>query len=157
MKVYVGRRTCTDLVSSWTNALQLILLMNMVMKLERRINMNNVVFNAIVANRCAEINNILGRKAEEYARGDRLSNFKKAARLFNCTPEKALRGFVGKHIIALIDYIDDIDKGVVQTQDMWDEKIGDIINYMILLEALVTERIDNLIEESDDRPQNRKS
>jgi len=103
--------------------------------------MNNVEFNAVVANRCAEINYILGRKAEEYARGDRLSNFKKAAKLVNCTPERALFGFVAKHIIALMDFVEDIDEGLVQPQDRWDEKIGDIINYMILLEALVKERM----------------
>jgi len=105
--------------------------------------MTDTEFNEIVANRCTEINRILGKKAEEYARGDRLSNFKKAAKLVNCTPERALFGFVAKHIIALMDFIDDIDKGVVQTQDRWNEKIGDIINYMILLEALIIERLEN--------------
>jgi len=97
-------------------------------------------FDAVMENRILQIRRVLGLKATEYARGDRLSNFKKAAKLVNCTPEKALSGFVAKHIIALMDFIDDIDKGIVQTQDRWDEKIGDIINYMILLEALVTER-----------------
>jgi len=105
--------------------------------------MQSKSFDVVMENRILQIKKVLGLKASEYARGDRLSNFKKAAKLVNCTPERALFGFVAKHIIALMDFIDDIDKGVVQTQDRWDEKIGDIINYMILLEALVIERLEN--------------
>ena len=104
--------------------------------------MNNRDFNQLLNDRLNKIDLVLSKKAEEYARGDRLSNFKKAASLLDCTPEKALTGFVAKHVIALLDFINDIDDGVLQTQDRWDEKIGDIINYMILLEALVTERLE---------------
>ena len=98
-------------------------------------------FKMLVAERVDKIKSVLTAKAEEYARGDRLSNFKKAATMLDCSPEEALLGFVSKHWVALIDFIYDIDEGVVQTQDRWDEKLGDIINYMILLEALVTERL----------------
>jgi len=95
----------------------------------------------ILTNRLFLTEKVLGSKADEYARGDRLSNFKKAAQLMNCTPEKALFGFVAKHIVALSDFVNDLDSGVNQTPEKWVEKIGDIINYMILLEALVIERI----------------
>lgn len=98
-------------------------------------------FDNVMENRIFQIRKVLGLKAAEYARGDRLSNFKQAAKLLKCTPEKALMGFVSKHIVATMDFIDDIDKEVLQSQDRWDEKIGDIINYMILLEALVIERV----------------
>jgi hypothetical protein len=95
----------------------------------------------VVNNRLFLTEQTLGRKADEYARGDRLSNFKKAADLMNCTPERALFGFVTKHIVALSDFIQDLESGHNQTQDRWMEKIQDIICYMFLLEALLVERL----------------
>jgi hypothetical protein len=94
----------------------------------------------ILNNRLFLTEKTLGQKASEYARGDRLSNFKKAAQLMNCTPERALFGFVTKHIVALSDFISDLEKGNNQNPERWDEKIGDIICYMVLLEALMIER-----------------
>ena len=95
----------------------------------------------ILKNRLYLTEKTLGAKADEYARGDRLSNFKKAASLMNCSPERALFGFVAKHIIALSDFIGDLESNKNQTPERWTEKIQDIICYMILLEGLVIERI----------------
>lgn len=94
----------------------------------------------ILKNRLYLTEKVLGAKADEYARGDRLSNFKKAAALLECTPEAALLGFVAKHIVALTDFVKDLETGKFQSLERWAEKTGDIINYMILLEALVVER-----------------
>lgn len=95
----------------------------------------------IVKNRLYLTEKTLGVKADEYARGDRLSNFKKAGELMSCTPESALFGFVVKHIVALSDFVNDLEQGKNQTPERWIEKIQDIICYMHLLEALVVERI----------------
>lgn len=97
-------------------------------------------FDAVVESRIEKIRKVLAAKADEYARGDRLGNFKKVACLLGCTPEKALAGMVAKHIIALQDFINDLDGDLLQEYTRWDEKIGDIINYMILLDALIQER-----------------
>jgi hypothetical protein len=97
-------------------------------------------FNQIVESRLAATKHTLLAKADEYARGDRLSNFKVAGALQGCTPEKALGGLVAKHIVALYDFINDIDRGIVQPSERWNEKIGDIMAYMCLLDALVKER-----------------
>ena len=94
----------------------------------------------ILKNRLFETERVLGAKAEEYARGDRLSNFKKAAGLLGCTPERALLGFVSKHIVALSDFVSDLESGHNQSLARWTEKTGDIINYMVLMEALNIER-----------------
>jgi len=97
----------------------------------------------VVKNRLYLTEKTLGAKAAEYARGDRLSNFKKAATLMNCTPERALFGFVAKHIVALSDFINDLENGQNQSAERWEEKIQDIICYMHLLEALLVERAQN--------------
>ena len=95
--------------------------------------------NIIINKRCETIKSILSEKAAQYARGDRLSNFKKIAAFRHKTPEEALMGLVVKHIVALDDFVQDLP-GKNMPLEQWKEKIGDIINYMILLEALVEER-----------------
>lgn len=94
----------------------------------------------ILKNRLFETERVLGTKGDEYARGDRLSNFKKAATLLGCTPERALLGYVAKHIVALADFVNDLEAGQNQSLARWTEKTGDIINYMVLMEALNIER-----------------
>ena len=103
--------------------------------------MNQEQFTEILKNHIDHIEATLGRKADEYARGDRLSNFKDAAALMGCTPERALFGFVSKHIIALSDFIKDLEDGKMRHRSQWDEKIGDIACYMPLLTALLVERL----------------
>jgi hypothetical protein len=102
--------------------------------------MTGEVFNELVERRIEDIKHTLTRKGREYARGDRLSNFKKAARLENTIPEKALRGMLSKHLISIYDCIDDLCNHLETPEAVWKEKIGDSINYLILLEALLYER-----------------
>jgi hypothetical protein len=101
-------------------------------------------FNAVVESNVVAIKTTLSAKADEYARGDRLSNFKKIAAFRNITPEDALIGMAIKHIAALDDFVTDLDSGHVQQYPRWREKIGDIQNYMVLLDALVIERMERL-------------
>lgn len=101
-------------------------------------------FNSIVEKCCATIYSVLASKAKEYARGDRLSNFKKAASAMSMTPEKACVAFWMKHVISIADLVNDLDTNKVAGMPMWEEKIGDAINYLVLLKALVTERTDKV-------------
>ena len=114
--------------------------------------MNNETFNNIVSDRLAHVKDTLTAKADEYARGDRLSNFKKIADMLDSTPEKALIGLVSKHWIALLDFIADLNKPVIQPYQRWDEKTTDIMAYMVLLDALVQERITHAQTQYPDRP-----
>ena len=84
---------------------------------------------------------LLGAKNKEYARNnDKLWNFKRAGYLLGSTPEKALLGMLAKHIISVMDYLDDLENNVYHDIDKWDEKIIDNINYLILLRGLLIER-----------------
>jgi hypothetical protein len=81
-------------------------------------------------------------KGPEYARkGDRLSNFKDAGQLQRITPEDALLGMWSKHLISIIDIIKDISAGRTWSMEQLREKLTDSINYHLLLEGLVEERI----------------
>lgn len=95
-------------------------------------------FDQLLAERLAKIEAVLGSKAREYASdSDRLHNFKAAGELQRCSPERALLGMLSKHLISVVDMIMDF---IVYAPEVVDEKIGDSINYLILLEALMKER-----------------
>lgn len=67
---------------------------------------------------------------------DRLAHFKKAAAMMNTTPRAALLGMLSKHLISVSDMC--MDKAPHDVA-IWDEKITDSINYLLLLRALVEE------------------
>ena len=79
------------------------------------------------------------RKAEEYATEDRLHNFKVAAALQGISTKQALAGMLAKHTVSIYDLCMSKENA---SQDMWDEKITDHINYLLLLKAVVSEDID---------------
>lgn len=102
-------------------------------------------FDSIVATRCSSITKVLVEKAKEYAsEEDRLHNFKYAGKRLNCSPERALVGMKEKHSVSVMDMIRDIENGTFKRDMAYiNEKIGDEINYLILLEALLKERVSN--------------
>jgi len=102
--------------------------------------MNAKDFDKIVASRMAWCNKTLCAKGDEYARdGDRLWNFKVAGRKLNCHPAEALAGMMVKHTVSVDDIIDGLAKGVVPPRELVAEKIGDSIDYLLLLEGLIEE------------------
>ena len=106
--------------------------------------MNSKHFSQILTNRINKIAKTLDKKADEYAiDGDRLYNFKRAAEIGRLTTEEALKGMWLKHIVSVFDLI---EGKLEATHHMVDEKIGDAINYLILLEAVFAE---NLLKKQD--------
>jgi len=94
-------------------------------------------FDAILENRLLKISGVLGQKAKEYALGgDRLHNFKTAAALLQTTQAKALWGIAAKHLVSVADLV---EGRLPPTEYFVNEKIGDLINYLILLEAVLLE------------------
>ena len=102
--------------------------------------MNAKDFNEIVAARMDWCNKTLCAKGDEYARdGDRLWNFKAAGRKRNQHPAQALAGMEVKHDVSVDDIIDGLARGIVPPKELVAEKIGDSINYLLLLEGLIEE------------------
>lgn len=83
-------------------------------------------------------------KNKEYAStsDDRLNNFKRGAEILQCTPEKVLIGYWIKHIVSILDIVDRIDSGEYGglTVEQLEEKIGDGMIYLALLEGIIKER-----------------
>jgi hypothetical protein len=104
--------------------------------------MNAKEFEAVVENRIAVCRKVLLEKNEEYSRdSERLHNFKTAARMNNCTPEQALWGMWTKHLVSISDMIHDAAGGRIPSKKMLDEKVTDTINYALLFDGLMSERI----------------
>ena len=94
-------------------------------------------FETILKERLGKIQSVLGSKAKEYAQnGDRLYNFRLAATINETTMEKALWGMATKHLVSVMDLV---EGRLSITEPMVNEKIGDMINYLILLEAVFKE------------------
>lgn len=101
-------------------------------------------FEECVENRIHNIREVLLAKAKEYATEDnRFHNFDFAARILDSTPEQALHGMMLKHIVSVFDLIGWTETNTnMLTEQIIDEKIGDTINYLILLEGLLLRRMD---------------
>ena len=105
--------------------------------------MNHQDFNLLLEDIIDKTKKVLWAKSDEYStKEDKLHNFKKAARIANNTPEQALKGMLLKHEVSISDMVEqsasDPDKITIERVQ---EKIGDNINYLILLAGLFIERI----------------
>lgn len=78
-------------------------------------------------------------KAREYGTTDLLHAFKQAAALQGITTRAALAGMMAKHTVSVYDMC----HNVPQYYDMavWEEKLGDHINYLLILKAVVVEEL----------------
>jgi hypothetical protein len=104
--------------------------------------MKEIEFNEILERRIELIKATLSKKSSEYANGgDRLHNFRMAAKMNNCSNEQALWGMLTKHLVSVMDMVKQHPGTITKT--MIDEKIGDCINYFILLEACMIESDNN--------------
>lgn len=96
-------------------------------------------FDQVVDDRIQKIRNTLSKKAGEYATsGNKFHNFDVAGRISDSPPEQALFGMMLKHIVSVMDIV---ESGIT-TEAQLDEKIGDTINYLILLEGIMLRKID---------------
>lgn len=94
-----------------------------------------------VMERCIET---LSYKKDEYSEGsDRLDQFKKGAAFRNKHPMDVLGGMMIKHTTSIYDLIDKESRGESVGIGMWEEKITDHINYLILLMGLILDQQNN--------------
>ena len=97
--------------------------------------MNSQEFNEIVKQTERLVEKTLIKKQDEYNLDeDRLSFFKHNAQFLGKSPEEALWAMASKHFISLTDMI---NSKQAFAEEIFDEKIVDAINYLILLKGLV--------------------
>lgn len=99
--------------------------------------MNNKQFTTCLEDRIDLIKGVLDNKSKEYSHdGDRLYNFKEGAVLCGSTPKLYLLNLMTKHLQCVKDLC---HERLDNNAHLVSEKIGDSINYLILLEALMSE------------------
>lgn len=109
--------------------------------------MNTQDFDKVVDRRLNLIKNVLKSKGDEYAsENERFLNFIEAGEMQGCAPEQALWGMAAKHFISVkelmrrLEAVQSMVKGVQMYDESFiEEKIGDSINYLILLEGILKE------------------
>ncbi len=106
--------------------------------------MNQIQFNDIFEKTVSRCRDVLCSKAKEYATEDRLHNFKQAGHIQEVTPVQALLGMMAKHTVSVYDMAGSNNP---YPEALWEEKIMDSINYLILLRALIED--ENLVTDHD--------
>jgi hypothetical protein len=108
--------------------------------------MSNELFQNYLTERMDAIRVSLQSKGEEYAyNGDRMFNFNEGLRLnprLYKTREDVLESFLTKHLTSLTQILGDLQKGKYPTKALLEEKLGDIINYYILMEISIKHGLD---------------
>ena len=120
--------------------------LNEVIKEKKGINMEDVTerFNECIDNRLEKCKELLLVKGVEYRRDNNpYHNFNVGSKFTGESSEKVLYGFLLKHLISLQDIINDINVGKLPSKEIIEAKVSDIINYMLILEALIEERRNN--------------
>lgn len=99
-------------------------------------------FQKCIEYRLLKTQELLVIKGHEYVRNnDRFHNFNRTAAMNRETPTRALHGMLSKHIVSYLDMLDDIDKGIMPSDNTVNEKLGDILVYFHLQEALIKQTI----------------
>lgn len=85
-------------------------------------------------------------KNKEYApEDDPLHNFKASAAAAQTTPEHAAFMFMLKHFTSVADMIKH-GNPKDYSFDLWKEKLGDMKNYLFLIEAIIEEKVNESID-----------
>ena len=96
--------------------------------------MSTEKFEQVVLEECEHIAATLTTKAMEYAHDDdRLHNFNQIAGVNDEPVEKSIWGMACKHLSCVLDLVHGRKKDY--DRPYLDEKIGDFINYLIILKA----------------------
>jgi hypothetical protein len=94
----------------------------------------------VVEPRLDHCREVLEAKGGEYARNnDSAYNFKRAAAIRGVNVFTALDGMFNKHLVSMLDIMDDAKNGIMPSDALLNAKITDVINYLLLFEALVFE------------------
>lgn len=98
-------------------------------------------FEKELASTLESIQKTLGQKGKEYSTNvDKFHNFNEGAKILGCIPEKCLDAYMTKHIVSYRDMLNRLQNGEIPSDELIDEKLGDIINYFILQKIQLKQR-----------------
>jgi hypothetical protein len=98
-------------------------------------------FTGVLENRINKMRNSLIKKRGEYAKDTNVfHNFHRASAVLQTYREQALMGMAVKHFVSILDIVDNLGDQFPPTEEVVSEKIGDMINYLVILEAMLYEQ-----------------
>ena len=105
---------------------------------EKEVVMQSELFNKVIEASIDRSMSVLVKKNASYAGEDvdRLAGVKHSADILKTTNKKAIAGMMSKHTSSIYGML---DSGEFFDRDIWNEKISDHINYLLLLEAVIHE------------------
>ena len=104
--------------------------------------MTHEAFERVLQEQLSLCTDILCKKSKEYSTdSDKLHNFKTAAAVQGITQIQALSGMMAKHTVSIYDMC---ASGKSYPISLWEEKITDSINYLLLLKGIIVEEADKL-------------
>jgi hypothetical protein len=99
-------------------------------------------FDMEVQSTLQKIQELLLVKGVEYRRNsDPFHNFNVGSQISGEIPEKVLQGFLLKHLVSYQDMLNDIEQGKLPKIELVEEKLLDIIVYMVIQKAQIINRI----------------
>lgn len=109
--------------------------------------MNRDKFNRIVDARCESIKQTLTKKGAEYSTDNNVfHNFDESVGIsFAKSPEMVAWEYMTKHLQSIRDLVELTQHGYMgyPSETLVNEKIGDAINYLVLIEGMLKKRIEN--------------
>ena len=104
--------------------------------------MNYETFNELYEQLSIHVENLLVKKATEYANKDRLYNFRQMTSLLRTNPARIATFYQSKHYASIIKITEEIDQGIIPSKEIILEKTGDLIAYTYLVYACLMELAD---------------
>ena len=104
-------------------------------------------FSEYMRTRFARCENTFDSKNKEYATADNfMRNFENGIGISTChTPEAVAWNYATKHLESIRSIISDLDGGALEpSPSLVTEKFGDAINYLIIIEAMLLHRNENV-------------
>jgi hypothetical protein len=113
--------------------------------------MTNSEFYTLMDRMFNDARNIAKVKGNDYTKGsnDALANFKEGGKDIDIDPIKVCWIFMNKHYQAITNYVK--TNGQSESEPI-SERIKDLINYLVLMQAIVVEKETMKIKESVDLP-----
>ena len=96
--------------------------------------MDSETFSTIISEQQERSSDVLVSKNRGYATEDRLHSFRVAAELGDTSLRQALAGMMAKHTVSIYDMCKSSDEHSIA---VWNEKITDHINYLLILRAVI--------------------
>jgi hypothetical protein len=99
-------------------------------------------FDKVIEDTLESLKQTLLVKGKEYRRNNNpFHNFDTGSLMTGLLREKILDGFMLKHEISVKDMVDDIAQGILPSEEVVEEKFGDILIYTLIKKASILDRI----------------